>query len=170
VRGLRYAATCIGIISLLIIGACRASGGVHVRQPTTTPSSLPLPTVPVLTTLAAPPTVTNDGLQIIDEKLGDGDTAIAGDIVYVTYIEWLADGTFADITATDGKFVPQRQLLRPGQILPGLIEGIAGMKVGGKRRLVIPPTLAYGSQGIGNGIPADATLVYDIELLSVTHP
>ncbi len=166
---------CAIAICLLALGGCRSSGGVRVRQPTTTPSpqpaaTVPLATVPALATLSAPATVTSDGLQIIDLNAGNGDAARAGDIAYVTYSEWLADGTFVDTTAADGKVVPQRQVLRTGQIIQGLVEGIQGMKVGGKRRLIVPPALAYGSQGLGNGIPANATLIYDIELVSVTHP
>jgi FKBP-type peptidyl-prolyl cis-trans isomerase len=160
---------CTIVISLLTLAGC-GSGGVGVHQPTTTPSPQPPATVPALATLSAPATVTSDGLQIVDLRAGDGDGARAGDIAYVTYNEWLSDGTFVDVTATDGNVVPQRQVLRTGQVIQGLVEGIQGMKVGGKRRLVIPPALAYGSQGLGNGIPANATLIYDIELVSVTHP
>jgi FKBP-type peptidyl-prolyl cis-trans isomerase len=124
------------------------------------PTNVPIPTVSVT------PTVTNDGLQIFDILAGTGQDAQAGDIAYVKYREWLEDATTVDDTFG----APVRETLRKGEIIDGLIEGITGMKVGGKRRLIIPPALGHGDKWIGNTIPPNSTLIYDIELTDIHRP
>lgn len=109
----------------------------------------------------------SDGLQITDEVVGTGTEAVAGDTVTVNYVGSLADGKIFDASANHGNqgftFV-----LGAGQVIKGWDEGVAGMRVGGKRKLVIPPSLGYGSQSVGNGlIPPNSTLVFQIELLGV---
>ena len=109
-----------------------------------------------------------DGLKYTDTKIGDGATAKAGNKVSVHYITWLSDNG-----ATGKKFdssFERGQLqftLGSHQIIAGLDEGVAGMKVGGKRTLIIPPKLGYGAPGAGGVIPPDATLIYDVELSEV---
>ncbi len=160
-------------VSLLLIASATvaaACGGGGSSSPTPT-ATRPAPTPAALQTLTAPATVTSDQLQITDITVGIGDEAQAGDFVYVNFNEWLADGTWIDTNfGSDPTPVPNRLTLRAGQVVAGLIEGIPGMKVGGKRRLVIPPELGFGSTGNGNAVPPNATLIYDIELVRVSHP
>ena len=108
-----------------------------------------------------------DGLQITDEVVGTGTEAVAGDTVTVNYVGTLTDGKVFDASANHGNqgfsFV-----LGAGQVIRGWDEGVAGMRVGGKRKLVIPPSLGYGSQDVGNGlIPPNSTLIFEVDLLSV---
>jgi FKBP-type peptidyl-prolyl cis-trans isomerase FkpA len=121
-----------------------------------TPENLPVPT------LTAEPTVTASGLKVYDVQVGDGAEAQTGGVVYITYTLWVQGGNEIDRTRTG----PVRYRLAKGQVIDGLIEGISGMKVGGNRRLIIPPALGYGSKGTGNVIPPNATLIYDIELVA----
>jgi FKBP-type peptidyl-prolyl cis-trans isomerase len=111
------------------------------------------------------PVTTASGLQYWDLKVGTGDVAAAGDIVRVHYTGWLTDGTKFD-SSLDRK-EPLRFWLGKGQVIKGWDEGVAGMKVGGKRQLHIPWRLAYGDKGNGN-IPPKADLVFDVELVGVS--
>lgn len=105
-------------------------------------------------------------LQANDEVVGTGAVAESGDTVTVNYVGALTDGTVFDASANHGNqgFTFQ---LGAGQVIKGWDQGIVGMKVGGKRLLVIPASLAYGNQAIGNVIPANSTLVFEVELLGV---
>lgn len=118
------------------------------------------PTIPAANTMT-----TADGLQITDEVVGTGATAAAGQTVTVNYVGMLTNGTVFDASANHGGTFSFP--LGAGQVIPGWDEGIVGMKVGGKRRLVIPAALAYGSRAIGNIIPANSTLIFEVELVSV---
>ena len=111
------------------------------------------------------PTVTADGLKIWDIKVGTGDKAIGGMDVTVHYTGWLTNGTKFDSSVDRGE--PFTFRLGGHQVIQGWDQGVVGMKVGGKRRLEIPPTLGYGSRGAGGVIPPNATLIFDIELLKV---
>ena len=108
---------------------------------------------------------TATGLKYVDVKIGDGTEAKAGRLVQVHYTGKLADGTVFDSSVARGALFSFR--LGEGRVIKGWEEGVSGMKVGGKRTLVIPPHLAYGKRGAGNVIPPDATLTFDIELFSV---
>lgn len=103
-------------------------------------------------------------MQIQDIKVGKGAEAKAGQSVTVDYTGWLTDGTKFDSSVDSGK--PFTFLLGAGKVIPGWDQGVAGMKVGGKRKLTIPPDLGYGPMGNGP-IPPNATLVFDVELLGV---
>jgi FKBP-type peptidyl-prolyl cis-trans isomerase len=109
-----------------------------------------------------------DGLKYTDTKVGDGAVAEKGLIVSVQYTGWLykngAKGAKFDSSLDRGK--PITFKLGGGQVIPGWEEGIAGMKVGGKRTLIIPPELAYGARGSGGVIPPNATLTFEVELVS----
>jgi len=105
-------------------------------------------------------------LQITDEIIGTGEEAKKGDTVTVNYLGTLLDGSKFDSSYDRG--VPFSFHLGAGEVIKGWDEGVAGMRVGGKRKLVIPPDLAYGNRSVGNGlIPANSTLVFEIELLKV---
>lgn len=107
-----------------------------------------------------------DSLQITDEVVGAGTEASAGNVVTVNYIGVLANGTKFDSSYDRNQ--PFSFLLGAGQVIKGWDEGVAGMRVGGKRKLVIPPALAYGDQNVGNGlIPPNSTLVFEVDLLNV---
>ena len=108
-------------------------------------------------------------LEITDEVVGTGAAAAAGDSVTVNYVGSLTDGTVFDASASHGT-ASFTFTLGKGQVIKGWDEGIVGMKVGGKRRLVIPASLAYGNQAVGNVIPANATLIFEVELLNVQKP
>lgn len=110
-------------------------------------------------------TTTASGLEYKDIKVGNGQEAKAGDTVSVHYTGWLDNGTKFDSSVDRGQ--PFEFTLGQGQVIKGWDEGVAGMKVGGRRRLVIPPTLGYGSRGVGGIIPANATLTFEVELLLV---
>ena len=109
---------------------------------------------------------TPTGLRYTDLSCGTGDEAIGGTSVTVHYVGTLEDGTVFDSTRDDAQ--PFTFLLGAGEVIPGWDEGIAGMRVEGVRRLVIPPDLAYGEGGFPPAIPPDATLTFEVELLEVT--
>ena len=108
--------------------------------------------------------VTASGLSITDLVVGDGPEAVKGEVVSVNYRGTLANGKEFDSSYGRGPFSFP---LGAGRVIQGWDEGVAGMKVGGKRKLVIPPDLAYGERGAGGVIPANATLTFEVELLKV---
>ena len=113
------------------------------------------------------PTKTATGLEYWDIKAGAGDTAVKGKQVRVHYTGWLTDGKKFDSSVDRGQ--PFEFPLGAGRVIKGWDEGVAGMKIGGKRQLRIPPDLGYGARGAGGAIPPNATLIFDVELLSVSN-
>ena len=109
---------------------------------------------------------TKSGLKYIEEKVGTGAEAKSGDSVEVHYTGWLKDGTKFD-SSDDHKGEPFFFSLGQGKVIKGWDEGVVGMKVGGKRKLVIPPELGYGARGAGQSIPANAELTFEVELLTI---
>ena len=108
---------------------------------------------------------TASGLVYEELIVGDGDEAAAGHHVTVHYTGWLTDGTKFD-SSLDRNQAFQFQL-GAGQVIRGWDEGVKGMRIGGKRKLTIPPDMGYGAAGAGGVIPPNATLVFDVELLDV---
>ncbi len=140
------------IVLLVVVGLYRREGGA-------TPDA------------AAAPSQTQ-GLQMTDVKQGTGAEAVAGKTVVVHYTGWLYDESKPDHKGT--KFDSSRDRNEPfdfplgaGHVIKGWDQGVAGMKVGGQRTLIIPPELGYGARGAGGVIPPNATLLFDVELLDV---
>ncbi len=104
-------------------------------------------------------------LKIEDMKAGTGKEAKAGSMVTVHYTGWLTSGQKFDSSLDRGQ--PFKFSLGAGQVIPGWDKGVTGMKVGGKRKLTIPPQLGYGERGAAGVIPPNATLVFEVELLNV---
>jgi FKBP-type peptidyl-prolyl cis-trans isomerase FkpA len=161
-------------------GATQTTGGVRpggsASAGSATPGSRPADTpgsqqqtdgnVPGAPRLDGPIQATETGLRYIDEKVGDG-AAPSGptSTVTVNYTGWLTDGTKFDSSVDRG----QPATFGLGQVIKGWTEGVGSMQVGGKRRLIIPATLGYGSVA-RRGIPANSTLVFDVELIAVENP
>ncbi len=137
-----------------------ANGNVDPAKPDDTPTKTEVPaTSPAPKTISLP-----SGLQYQDLKLGDGAVAKSGQSVSVNYIGVLTDGTKFDSSFDAGK--PFTFSLGAGQVIKGWDEGVAGMKVGGRRILIIPANLGYGGQAVGS-IPANSTLIFQVDLLEV---
>ena len=109
---------------------------------------------------------TDSGLKYEDVTVGEGAEAVAGKTVSVHYTGWLTDGQKFD--SSKDRNDPFAFVLGGGMVIKGWDEGVQGIKVGGKRKLIIPPELAYGKRGAGNGlIPPDAVLIFEVELLKI---
>jgi len=110
------------------------------------------------------PITTASGLTIEDTVIGEGAAAVAGRDVIVHYAGWLADGTQFD--SSKEKQDPFEFTLGKKEVMPGWEEGLSGMKVGGTRKLIIPPQLAFGEKVVG-GIGPNAMLIFEVELISI---
>jgi FKBP-type peptidyl-prolyl cis-trans isomerase len=120
---------------------------------------------PASTGTTATEVTMQDGLKYTDEQVGTGAVATAGKTAVVHYTGWLLDGTKFD--SSRDRNHPFSFPLGAGQVIKGWDEGVAGLKVGGKRTLIVPPALGYGARGAGGVIPPNATLKFDVELLDV---
>ncbi len=129
------------------------------------------PRRPATPNTSAPTKVTGDGVKTAsgliywDIRVGNGEVAKEGSHVRVHYTGWLTTGKKFDSSVDAGK--PFDFTIGNGEVIKGWEEGVAGMKVGGKRQLRIPPALGYGADGYPPVIPANATLIFDIQLLGV---
>lgn len=108
---------------------------------------------------------TDSGLKYEDISEGDGATAETGQTVSVHYTGWLENGSKFD--SSKDRNEPFNFRLGGGMVIKGWDEGVAGMKVGGKRKLTLPPELGYGARGAGGVIPPNATLIFEVELLDI---
>ena len=106
------------------------------------------------------------GLEIEDQIVGDGEEAVAGQTVEVHYTGWLTDGTKFDSSHDREQTFSFK--LGGGQVIAGWDQGVAGMKIGGARKLTIPPEMGYGERGAGGVIPPGATLVFKVELIGLS--
>ncbi len=138
------------------------------NKPMPSPSLSPSPSMtPLPTSQQTPGPIMNypGGLKIQDLVIGTGDEAVNGKMLSVHYTGTLENGTKFDSSVDRGE--PFSFLLGSGQVIQGWEQGFKGMKVGGKRKIIIPPNLGYGSRGAGGVIPPNATLIFEVELLAV---
>lgn len=173
-------ALAIAMLAILVLGlaGCKSSA-TSTAEATTAPTTAATveatsaATEVAATATAAPTeepivlegaTTTDSGLQYLEEVAGTGDAPVAGNLITMNYSASLADGTELVNTFTDGK--PATTVWGKGRLLKGWEEGIGLMKVGGKAKMVLPPDLAFGSEGYGSYIPANSQIVLEIELLS----
>lgn len=149
------------VLFLLIAFASTAASGAQVKKPTA-PSGASHKT---RVKIAPPPVLTASGLQYIDLIVGTGPVPKEGETVVVHYTGWLTNGKKFD-SSVDRK-LPFEFVLGRGQVIKGWDEGVASMHVGGKRKLTIPPQIAYGAQGYPGVIPPNSTLVFEVRLLKI---
>ena len=147
------------------IAATEASATVASTPSSVTATPTASSTPKKTTTGANKVVTTSSGLKYTELKVGAGATPKTGQIVSVQYTGTLENGTKFDSSRDRG--VPFEFPLGTGQVIKGWDEGISTMKVGGRRQLIIPPKLGYGAQGAGGVIPPNATLIFDVELLSI---
>jgi FKBP-type peptidyl-prolyl cis-trans isomerase FkpA len=149
------------ILLFILLAVFAMTSGSAQNNNVTTTSATASPTK-----VTGNPTKTASGLEYWDIKAGTGDTAVKGQQVRVHYTGWLTDGKKFDSSVDRGE--PFVFPLGAGRVIKGWDEGVAGMKIGGKRQLRIPPELGYGARGAGGAIPPNATLIFDVELLAVS--
>jgi peptidylprolyl isomerase len=146
--------------------AAAAAASATPCAATPAPSSSATPTTSDSFNDAVCLTTTADGLQYGDLLVGTGAAPAKGESVTVQYTGWLTNGTVFDSSRKAGR-TPFTFVIGTGGVIPGWDEGVLTMHVGGKRRLVIPPALGYGATANGQ-IPANSTLIFEVELLSVS--
>ena len=156
----RLLALCFAFCFCLLLAIAPAEAAVR-----TTHSSLPIQIAAVPSTPTKPVITTDSGLQYVDIEEGSGASPETGQTVVVHYTGSLEDGSVFDSSVQRNR--PFEFIIGIGQVIKGWDEGVASMKVGGKRQLIIPSDLGYGSRGAGGVIPPDATLKFDVELLDI---
>lgn len=155
-----YAVSCAIIAALLAAGSLSALPGITKARQTE-----PTPTPPSTPPEAGRDVVTPSGLRYRDLQLGEGAEAAKGKTVEIHYSGRLEDNTQFD--ASQDPSHPFTFRIGIDDVIQGWHQGITGMKVGGRRRLVVPPELGYGKQGMGRIVPPNATLIFEVELVNV---
>jgi len=158
------------ILGLVVLAVVAYAVTACAKKEQQTQSAAPAPVVAASPVAGAPVAASNvvttaDGLKYEVLRQGNGPEAKAGQTVAVHYTGWLTDGTKFDSSVDRGQ--PFDFQLGAGQVIKGWDEGVAGMKVGEKRKLTIPSSLGYGDHGAGGKIPPGATLIFDVELLGI---
>lgn len=148
-------ATMLALVAALTIGCERAQDAGSV------PGTSGRKASPMAENMETTPS----GLQYVDTKVGTGASPQKGQTAVVHYTGWLVDGKKFDSSKDSGQ--PFSFAIGRGEVIKGWDEGVATMKVGGTRKLVIPPDLAYGARGAGGAIPPNATLTFEVELLEI---
>jgi FKBP-type peptidyl-prolyl cis-trans isomerase len=155
-------AVALALFASLAVTGCSSPPKATTTEPAATEK--PAATAPAAAP-AAEPTAEVTELKIEDTKVGTGAVAKTGDTVSVQYTGYLTDGSKFDSSRDSGQ--PFQFTIGKGEVIAGWEQGIAGMKVGGTRKLTIPASLGYGAEGAGGVIPPNATLVFDVELMGV---
>jgi len=153
--------------AIVVVAILSFSGIVPAQTPTHKPIQVVRPNTIAPTKVTGDGIKTDSGLQYWEIKEGLGSPAKEGDHVKVHYTGWLTTGKKFDSSVDAHQ--PYDFTLGRGEVIKGWDEGVAGMKVGGKRQLRIPPELAYGEAGHPPQIPQNATLIFDVQLLSVNE-
>jgi FKBP-type peptidyl-prolyl cis-trans isomerase len=164
---MRTVSSWLAVCAMLALTSCATS---PPPQPASTAPSAKTASPPAEPSSSAPQEITTpSGLMIQDLAVGNGPIAEEGMTVIVNYTGWLTDGTKFDSSHDPGK-QPLRFVVGAGNVIRGWDEGVQGMRVGGRRKLTIPPDLAYGERGYPGAIPPNSTLVFEIEFLGVANP
>jgi peptidylprolyl isomerase len=151
------------MISIVLV-ACSSTPKPEESKPPAEPSAAPAAKAPESAPAAQPETITTpSGLQYQDLLVGPGPSPKAGSAVSVHYTGWLTNGTMFDSSVSRNQ--PFTFRLGRGEVIKGWDEGVSTMHVGGKRKLTIPPGLAYGAKGYPGAIPPNSTLIFEVELL-----
>jgi len=147
------------LLITLLMGAALLFAQAKKATPTPAPAKDPVPTK-----VSGNPHTTASGVEYWDIKTGNGPLAVKGKTVSVNYIGWFTNGKKFDASEEDEPF---DFVLGDGKVIKGWDEGVAGMKVGGKRQLKIPAAAGYGEKGFGKIIPPNSVLIFDVELVGV---
>lgn len=157
-------ATAVAVVAAAVLFFGGTAWNFFFGTGVTQSAQAPIASVASSTPLVMQDISTTPGIEIFDEQIGTGAEALAGKTIAANYVGTLSDGTKFDSSLDRG--VPYSFILGAGAVIKGWDVGIVGMKVGGVRRLVISPELAYGAQAIGP-IPANSTLVFEVQLVDV---
>ena len=160
----------LAVLAIIALAGCQQGKSADSTPAQSAPPTTQQPTKP-----PAPPAstakevITSSGLKYQDLVMGNGPMAEEGTPVVVNYTGWLTDGTKFDSSYDPGR-QPLPFTVGAGMVIRGWDEGVKGMRVGGKRKLTIPPDLAYGERGYPPVIPPNSTLVFEVEFLGVKQP
>lgn len=152
------------VLLLLVVAGCADAGETAANDAATETAEVATSYAPELNVDLDAMRRTDSGLYIQDIQEGSGDPVQNGSTAVVHYTGWLPDGTEFDSSRGGDPFPVN---VGAGRVIDGWEEGLVGMQPGGQRRLILPPSLAYGAAGAGGVIPPNATLVFDIELLEI---
>jgi FKBP-type peptidyl-prolyl cis-trans isomerase len=147
------------------VAAAQPTAVAAAQPPAAAPAPAPTPAAPASPAPPAAPSAPEAPLGVVDVTVGKGAVAKAGDKVKVHYTGTLTNGTEFDSSRKRNQ--PFEFVLGQGRVIKGWDQGVAGMKVGGKRKLTIPPSLGYGARGAGGSIPPNSTLLFDVELVEI---